>query len=74
MKPNTFTAKPKESLFNTAKRILNQAILNNSIVNFQYGEFTCLVYPMDNIFTLLKEFKIIELKHKINSYSNPKLC
>jgi hypothetical protein len=70
MKPITITKNHKETLFDAAKRAANQATLNNRIVQFQDGEYTCLVYPYDIINNIIKAFKRIALMIEISSLEN----
>jgi len=65
MKPITITKKNKESLFDAAKRATNQATLNNRIVEFIDGKYTCLVYPYDIVNNVVKAFKKIALMIEI---------
>jgi hypothetical protein len=70
MKPITITKNSKETLFDAAKRAANQATLNNRIVQFQDGEYTCLVYPYDIINNIIKAFKRIALMIEISRLEN----
>lgn len=65
MKPITITKARKETLFDAAKRASNQATLNNRIVEFKDGKYTCLVYPYDIINNVIKAFKRIALMIEI---------
>lgn len=66
MKPLTITKKYKESLFDTAKRAVNQATINNKIVEYVDNGISCLVYPYDTMNNVIKYFKRIELLGEIN--------
>ena len=65
MKPITITKNNKETLFDAAKRATNQATLNNKIVQFQDGNYSCLVYPYDIITNVMKALKQIALMIEI---------
>lgn len=67
MKPITITKNNKETLFEAAKRASNQATLNNKIVNFVDGKYSCLVYPYDVINNIIKAFKSIALMMEIEA-------
>jgi hypothetical protein len=66
MKPILLNKKNKETLFDAAKRSCNQANLNNRIVIFQHGNFSCLVYPCDILGNVLKAIKSIILMDDIS--------
>jgi hypothetical protein len=66
MKPITITKNTKETLSDAAKRASNQATLNNRIVIFQDGNYSCLVYPYDIINNIIKALKRIALMVEIN--------
>jgi hypothetical protein len=66
MKPITITKNSKETLLDAAKRAANQATLNNRIVQFQDGEYSCLVYPYDVLNNIVKAIKRIALMIEIN--------
>lgn len=66
MKPITITKNSKETLLDAAKRAANQATLNNRIVQFQSGEYSCLVYPYDIIKNIIRSLKVIALMTEIS--------
>jgi hypothetical protein len=66
MKPITISKGFKETLSDAAKRASNQATLNNKIVIFQDGEYSCLVYPYDIVNNVIKALKRIALMIEIN--------
>jgi hypothetical protein len=66
MKPITIAKNHKETLFDAAKRASNQATINNRIVEFKDGEYTCLVYPNDILNSIIKAFKRIALMIEIS--------
>ncbi len=74
MKPITITKNSKETLIDAAKRASNrasnQANLNNKIVQFKDGEYTCLVYPNDILNNIIKAFKRIALMIEISRLEN----
>lgn len=65
MKPITIAKNTKETLLDAAKRATNQATLNNKIVIFQDGNYSCLVYPYDIIGSVIKAIKKIALMIEI---------
>lgn len=67
MKPITITKNNKETIFDASKRAINQATLNNRIVNFIDGKYSCLVYPYDVINNVIKAFKAIALSIEIEA-------
>lgn len=72
MKPITITKNHKETLFDAAKRAANQATINNRIVEFKDGEYSCLVYPYDVINNIIKAFKRIALMIEISRLESVK--
>ena len=70
MKPIIITKNHKETLFDAAKRASNQATINNKIVEFKDGEYTCLVYPNDILSSIIKAFKRIALMIEISRLEN----
>jgi hypothetical protein len=65
MKPITISKASKETLLDAAKRATNQATLNNKIVIFQDGNYSCIVYPYDVIGNVIKALKKIALMIEI---------
>ena len=65
MKPITIAKNTKETLLDAAKRATNQATLNNKIVIFQDGNYSCLVYPYDIINQVIRSIKKIALMIEI---------
>jgi hypothetical protein len=65
MKPLTITKNNKETLLDAAKRASNQATLNNSIVTFQDGNYSILVYPYDILNNIIRGIKTMALMTEI---------
>ena len=67
MKLLTITKNHKESLLDAAKRASNQANINNKIVQFYDGIYSCLVYPNDVITNVIKAIKVIAIRIEIDN-------
>lgn len=67
MKPITITKNNKETIFDASKRAINQATLNNRIVSFVDGAYSCLVYPYDAMNNVIKALKAIAIKIEIDA-------
>ena len=67
MKPLTLHAKIKETLFNLARRAINQASVYNKLVLVNER---VIIYPEDNINQVLVALKFDELTTRIAQLSN----
>lgn len=65
-KPLTITATPKTSIFDTVKRAMNNADVNDKIVTLSFASSTTLVYPHDNQKTLIHHLKTLQLQEQIS--------
>ena len=63
--PIKIEAKGKELILDAAKRAVNNAIINCTVVRLIYGTVDCLVYPQDNISTIIHHVKLQSLLNKI---------
>ena len=65
-KPIIITATPKSSIFETARKAMNNADVNDKVVTLNFASSTTLVYPHDNQAKLLSHLKVMQLREKIN--------
>jgi hypothetical protein len=63
--PIKIQAKSNEKIIEIAKRALNNAIINCSIVRLIYDTVECLVFPQDNINTIIHYVKVETLKNRL---------
>lgn len=64
--PLIITATSKSSIFETARKAMNNADVNDKIVTLNFASSTTLVYPNDNQSKLLSHLKAMQLMEKIN--------